>query len=390
MATDDISAIEQDIVNPRRWRWFTHVKELGGKKASRLVVRIAELAQNLSPDARNRLRAALRKSEGILQKKKEPVAARLAEGMANALNRNKLNRRQFLTVTGLATGGLLVGCGTDVKRPALKHTKQLAGIRNDDIALRLDAILPKLEEALKGYVGGTVYTDRLRITTLPHGDFYDVALIGSLHRRGFTVDERWLSYHLGKLLLPQLVAGLYDHTNDTIYLPEPDTPYEDPKWYDFRPQVFIDDAQRHLRTVNILTDAPNDDTLACTIGHEWFHHWQANAHPELFTKMDELLKQGWGATLSDEGEPTPEQRTARQALLEHMHLIEGHAHKAEHEVIAPLFPNRQSPGLLITATALAVLLLSPEMRQKARQYIDGSSDLAGKSFSEINKRYAVK
>ncbi len=312
-----------------------------------------------------------------------PVAVAAARAPRPSRRRTTLSK--LLRAGGLALSVLATACTakTPPHPPPTPLSPVVADVHDEELARRIDALLPPIEEALTDYTHDQAYTDSFHIAVLPPGDFYDIAFLGSMQRRGFDVDSDWKHYYLDKFAMMNRTLALYDETSGTAYLVQPPRPWQPPPWYDFRPRVLLGEVTHWLRESHVLSPVPNDDTLARIIGHEWFHHWQANAHPEYWRRLDELIRKGWGKKLYVV-EPGQDPR-AKQEFREMMALIEGHAALFENEVLAKRFPSRQPPGKL--STTIQGLMAHFGYGRLGTIYSEGQRRLHGKSFAEIERAY---
>jgi hypothetical protein len=131
---------------------------------------------------------------------------------------------------------------------------------------------------------------------------------------------------------------------------------------------------QELLIIRENVDESNLDGLKLVVGHELVHRGQHMQHPQLFFRLDEILKEvlvSFTSGKADVKNLIPKMEEIRPIMT----LIESHARFIQEQLKQTNFPNAK----IETHFNLATLLMRLFGKQKISQYTEGIADVASAS-----------
>jgi len=191
--------------------------------------------------------------------------------------------------------------------------------------------------------------EHLGLKVLPKHRGYEEVLLGRLRGLGIPVQE-----DDPRPILERLIEYVLESTILAAYQPN----------------------TQEILVIRENVDESNMDGLKLVIGHELVHRGQHVQHPELFLRLDEILKQVLVSFTSGNAD-LKNLIQKMEKIRPIMTLIESHARFVQEQLKQIYFPNAK----IESHFNLATLLLRMFGRQKMSQYTEGIADVASATKS---------
>lgn len=207
----------------------------------------------------------------------------------------------------------------------------------------VDDVSPLVERATKWDLA----IESLDLKVLPKERGYEEVLLGRMKGLGIPVQEDG-----PRPIFERLIEYVLESTILAAYQPN----------------------SQEILVIRENVDDSNLDGLKLVIGHELVHRGQHVQHPQLFLRLDEILKDVLGTFTSGKADVKsliPKMEEIRPIMT----LIESHARYIQEQLKQIYFPDAK----IETHFNLATLLMRLFGKRKISQYTDGIADVASAS-----------